>query len=61
MAGKVVDVASAAKGERHGCADASNERSVGERRDDATVIDDKGGATHVAPNRVTPKVAEFPQ
>ena len=25
------------------------------------VIDDKGGPTHVAPGRVTPKVAEFPQ
>jgi hypothetical protein len=27
----------------------------------SNVIDDKGGPTHVAPNRVTPKVAEFPQ
>jgi hypothetical protein len=26
----------------------------------SNVIDDKGGPTHVAPNRVTPKVAEFP-
>jgi hypothetical protein len=27
----------------------------------SNVIDDKGGPTHVAPGRVTPKVAEFPQ
>jgi hypothetical protein len=27
----------------------------------SNVIDDKGGPTHVAPNRVTPKVDEFPQ
>jgi hypothetical protein len=27
----------------------------------SNVIDDKGGPTHVAPNRVTPKVAEFPE
>ncbi|MGC1422588.1 MAG: coagulation factor 5/8 type domain-containing protein [Terracidiphilus sp.] len=27
----------------------------------SNVIDDKGGPTHVAPNRVAPKVAEFPQ
>ncbi len=27
----------------------------------SNVIDDKGGPTHVAPNRVTPKVADFPQ
>jgi hypothetical protein len=27
----------------------------------SNVIDDKGGPTHVAPDRVTPKVAEFPQ
>ncbi len=27
----------------------------------SNVIDNKGGPTHVAPNRVTPKVAEFPQ
>jgi hypothetical protein len=27
----------------------------------SNVIDDKGGPTHVAPNRITPKVAEFPQ
>jgi hypothetical protein len=27
----------------------------------SNVIDDKGGPTHVAPNRVEPKVAEFPQ
>ena len=27
----------------------------------SNVIDDKGGPTHVAPNRVSPKVTEFPQ
>jgi hypothetical protein len=27
----------------------------------SNVIDDKGGPTHVAPGRITPKVAEFPQ
>jgi hypothetical protein len=27
----------------------------------SNVIDDKGGPTHVAPGRVTPKVADFPQ
>ena len=27
----------------------------------SNVIDNKGGPTHVAPNRVTPKVADFPQ
>ena len=27
----------------------------------SNVIDDKGGPTHVAPNRVAPKVTEFPQ
>ncbi|HMG88052.1 MAG TPA: hypothetical protein VK574_20140 [Terracidiphilus sp.] len=27
----------------------------------SNVIDDKGGPTHVAPDRVTPKVAEFPR
>jgi hypothetical protein len=27
----------------------------------SNVIDDKGGPTHVAPNRVMPKVTEFPQ
>jgi hypothetical protein len=27
----------------------------------SNVIDDKGGPTHVAPGRVTPKVDEFPK
>ena len=27
----------------------------------SNVIDDKGGPTHLAPHRVDPKVAEFPE